>query len=88
MTEKTAEKIAEEDKDGDDAIKLIVGALIRSTVKARLKGRREGAEDMRKRTAEIVRTYLLFNSQRAVSWHEVISAIDAILALPLDGNKP
>lgn len=39
-------------------------------------------EDERARCCTIIRRYLLFNDQRAVSWHEVQDAIDAILADP------
>jgi hypothetical protein len=33
----------------------------------------------RERCAAVVRRYLLFDSQRAVSWHEVQAAVAAIL---------
>ena len=32
----------------------------------------------RQRCVNLIRQYLLFNSQRAVSWHEVMDVIEAI----------
>lgn len=61
----------------EKSLQPIVQALIRKAI-----------QEERERNIEIIKRYLSFDSQRAVSWHEVNDCIDAIREPSDSANNP